>query len=380
MGQNGLTDAELLDLFSTTLSNSDAPKFEVALEYQKYVISDFMLRKNNLEIKSGDDIRRHIVLDDGGQASHTRLFAKDDVLITDLDNVVVCPWRRAQTHWAVERRELLQNRTPSKLVDLQNMRKVGALVSMANILEQRGWQAPDSAEDDLTPYGIPTWLVGLDEGQAGMGFYGAGLTDRTSSHTIIIGSPGSIDPATAGDGTTAPTGGKANWRNACAGGAAYYTGMDATALITMANLFYMVEFKSPDMVAELANQQKMPFRIYMDRSTIVDFENMAKTQNDQLGGDLWAFGGRTSFKRVPVVHVPYLEKDLLSDGTTLAHPIFMINHSKLKTVVLEGDNLRESEAAKDPERHNTIIVHVDLSYNFLSINRRTAGAVLRKTA
>jgi len=63
------------------------------------------------------------------------------------------------------------------------------------------------------------------------------------------------------------------------------------------------------------------------------------------------------------VWVPKLDSDS-------QNPVYGVDHSTFYPVCLTGDYLRESEAKPAPSQHNVFQVFVDLTYNYLCIDRR----------
>jgi len=253
----------------------------------------------------------------------------------------------------------LRNRKPARFVELLKGRRTEAWCALANILEERAWEAPDSSTDTLHPYGIPYWVPQLASG-AGEGFYGGSASGFTST--------AGIDPATSGDNTTSIAGGKPKWRSYCAGGTGYYESVNRTAIKTMRKLFRSINFQAPFVARDIVKGPLAKYRIYMNNDTIGEYEDYAESKNDKLGRDLVPFYGVTAFKRTPIIYVAQLDDDTLD-------PVYFINHNKFKPFVLSGDYLREDGPYKDVEQHNTFVTFVDLSHAFVCLNRREQGAM-----
>ena len=73
--------------------------------------------------------------------------------------------------------------------------------------------------------------------------------------------------------------------------------------------------------------------------------------------------GQAVFKKIQFNWVPKLDDDT-------ENPVYGIDITSFFPVVLAGDYLRESSPAKAAKQHNVFEVFVDLSYNFLCIDRR----------
>ena len=108
-------------------------------------------------------------------------------------------------------------------------------------------------------------------------------------------------------------------------------------------------------------------------------EDIGEAQNENLGRDLASVEAGAGadigsvdmqlvFRRHPIIWVPQL--DDTSVYTAATNPVYAIDHSTFYPVVLKGDYLREGDAEKVPNQHNVFRVFVDLSYNYMCIDRR----------
>lgn len=361
----GISNSDLIDLQRTTLENLPDMDFEVALTYQQYLVCDKWFGNDKVQVESGTSIKRNIILDDSGNAIHTRLFAKVPVNVADVQRQITAPWVQARTHYTIERREALRNRTPARYVELLKSRRVDAMVSLANLIERDGWKAPINSSDDLNPRGLPYWLSKIANADTGTpGFVGKRVvyTDGSTSNDI-----GGINAST-----------ETKWRNY----AAEYSAISTTdLLLAMRKAFHAINFQSPIMVKDLKEGTLSNYRIYMDLTVLSTVEGLAQAQNvgsEKLGPDLDRFHGITAFRRVPLMYAPLLDSDTDASGGASSAPVYMVNHNMFFPIVLQGDWLRENEPMSDVESNNTFVTIVDNSYQFFCKNRRTAGAVIHK--
>jgi hypothetical protein len=334
-----LTDLECIDLVAGTMYNLGPPTFtQIAQELPEYEVMDKWLRGDKVVVDSGIGIQRALMTKLAGAARHVGLAETDNPDIADLMDQINIPWRHADTHWAWERRELLMNKGKAVIFKVVEPRRAGAMIDLAEELEEKAWSAPAAADKKL-PYGLPYWVVM----NASAGFNG-GLP---SDHTTV----GGIDPTT-----------EERWRN--------YTG--TYGAVTKADLIKKLrkahrncKWKSPVGVKDFNSKIGMKYRLYTDEETVSDIEDVGESQNENLGRDVASMDGEIVFKKHPIVWVPQLDV-----APPAANPIYMINHSTFYPVVLEGDNLRESTPEKSPTQHNVFVVYVDLSYNFVCVDRR----------
>lgn len=367
---SGIAMSDLADLVNTTLPHMPEPRLHHTQELQAYEALDRWFQEDRVEVQGGDQIEERITLSETGQARMVRPYQKDELTVSDVVHVITAPWRSANTHYVIEKSELLANRQPEQIVDLLKVRRADALQSMANLLEPQAWGKPSSGSDDLTAYGIDYWVPQMDSSSAGLGFYGG-------SNISAGNAVGGITPGGSNDNKQNISGGEPRWRSFCAGGEdsvndkEWYMEINKAAIRTMRLMFYALNFKAPFTVQELVEGYKSNFRIYTSTWTKVELEEYAESNNDQLGNDLAPFADRTAFKRIPIIDVSYLNKKPYKD----TKPIYFINHAHFVPYVRAGAYFAEDEAIRVPEHHKLLQVHVDLEFNYVCNNRRHQGCM-----
>lgn len=352
---SGISNADLLDLTATTLKNLPDMEFEVALDFQEYPVCNQWFQSDKVQVDSGISIERNIILDTSGNARHVRLYQKTAINQADVQTKITAPWCQVQTHWSIERREALRNRSPARYIDLLKSRRVDATVDLADLLERRAWSAPQSDSDDLNPRGLPYYLSKRQAASDDQGFdaYTVRFAGGTTSAT-----KGGIDGSTAAN---------TKWRNY----AATYTSVNADFVKRMRRAFHATHFKSPMLAKDLREGPAAKFRLYMGLDELTEYEDLTTKSNDNIGRDLDPFHGNTTFRRVPIIYTPQLDAD--TDD-----PVYGINHAKFFPMVLDGDWMRESEPMMDVEQHNVITTFIDGSYQFFCNNVREGGFVMHK--
>ena len=367
----GVSNAALLDLTRTTLTNLPDMEFETALEYQNYPVCNQWFKEDKVELESGTSIERNIVLDTSGNARHVRLYQKTPINVADTQQKITAPWVQVQTHWSIERREALRNRRPAAYINLLKSRRQDSMLDLANLLEDRAWSTPSSADDDLNPRGLPYYLsmreddVAQSTDSGGFEAYRVRFTNGTSS-----ASKAGINGSTAAN---------AKWKNY----AAVYTNIDAEFVKRMRRAFHATSFVPPMLVRDLTQGPASKFRIYMDLDTLTEYEDLTTQSNENLGADLDPFHNLTTFRRVPIIYTPQLDGFTVLGGgvnqtSNTPAPVFAVNHNYFHPFVQEGDWLREDDPMTDQEQHNVFTTFVDSSYQFFCKNCRAAGFVLHK--
>ncbi|MFW6033478.1 MAG: phage major capsid protein [Phycisphaeraceae bacterium] len=339
-----LSDKEIQDLVTGTLDNLGRMKFQqIAQNLQDYEVMGRWLRKDRVAFDSGIGIKRTLMTKLPGSARHVGLYEEDELNVVDLLKSMVVPWRHATTNWAFERRETLENRGKALVVNVIKPRRAGAMIDLIEQLEDKAFTAP-SEGNDVDPYGLPYWIVK----NANEGFNGG----TPSGHSTVAGVD--LDEVPKFKNYTAQ-----------------YTDVSKSDLIKkMRTAYRKIRFKSPVSIPDFRRGKGDRYRIYVGESTISDMEDLGEAQNENLGRDLASMDGVMTFRRNPIIWIPKLDEDTTD-------PVYMTDHGTFYPVILKGDYLRETDPAKAAKQHNVFEVHVDLSYNYVCVDRRR-NAVLSK--
>ena len=123
------------------------------------------------------------------------------------------------------------------------------------------------------------------------------------------------------------------------------------------------DFESPVDIAEYRGDKGSRYRLYVNEVTMRSMEDVAEQQNENLGRDLAPYDGTVVFNRHPIRYIPKLDDDA-------QNPVYMIDHNSFHPVVLKGDYLYEHPPLRGANQPNSWYIAVDLSYNFICIDRR----------
>ncbi len=333
-----LTDQEIADLVIGTLRNYGRPRFvQIAQTLQEYPVLDKWLKKDKVIMDNGTGIKRTLMTSTGNPAKMTGLYAEDEVNIPDLLTSIDVPWRRATTNWAWETREGLENRGKALITKIIDPRREGALIHMADLLEDQAWSSPDSSSNTTDAYGVPYYVTK----NSSTGFNGG----VPSGHTTVAGV----------NVTTHPT-----YQNYTF---AYTDLTKADAISKLRTAHRKCSFKSPTSKQQLYGPIGKRFELFVNEPTIQEFEDVGEQQNENLGRDVASMDGKILFRMNTITWIPQL------DGDT-SNPVYGIDHRSFYPVVLKGDYLRETAAIRAPKQHNVWQHFIDLSFNFLCLNRR----------
>lgn len=327
---------QIADLVTTTQKDLGKLKWtDIYTPLQEYVALPNILNKEKVSFSSGTGIQWNVMVGNSGAAKNTGLYAEDNTNVADVMKLASIPWRHMQTSYAFEKREISMNRDPARIVELIKTRRVDAMISLAELMENNMWGKPTDSSDTETPYGVDYWLTA----NATEGFNGGVPTGFTD----VAG----LDPATY-----------TNWRN----WTAQYSAVTKTDLVRkMRKAAVYTKFMSP--VAQPNYNTGDRQAIYTNYDVIGAMEELLEAQNDQLGNDIASKDGLLLFRGNPIKWVPKLDADATD-------PVIGINWGVFKPVFLAGEYLRESAPKEAANSHNTMEVFVDLTMNMECRDRR----------
>lgn len=343
-----LSADQILDLVTTTQKELGRMKWtDIATDLTEYEVLPKMLKKDKVLFDGGTGITRNAMVTDSGAAKHVGLFGVDDVNVGDVMKTFTVPWRHTTTSYAFDRREEGMNSGASRLVDLIKVRRTDAMISLAKLLEQTFWGKPATSADTTTPFGLDYWIVY----NATEGFNGGNPTGFSDGC-------GGLDSATY-----------TRWRN----WTAQYAAITKADLITkMRKAHRRTDFKSPVDIPDYRTGKGQSFRIYVNETTMASLEDLGEAQNENLGRDLASMDGTITFRKNPIVYVPYL------DAKT-ANPVYMVNWNAFSIAFLKGEYLREEKPTKAANQHTVYNVFVDLTWNTVCVDRRRHALITTAT-
>lgn len=338
-----LQAAQIADLVTTTLNELGELKFtDLMSDYQNTIILKRTMKKNKMTFDAGPEVQFNVILDHNDSARFVPLGAVD---IVDIPNVMTTgrvPYRHITWNWAIERREIAMNRSPRRIVELAKTRRIASFGSAIIKFENKGWRAPAST-DDLSPYGIPYWIVKSNTAANSSnsdGFNGS----VPSGYTTV----GNLNP------TTYP-----RWKNY----ATQYTLITKDDLIRKMRRACVYTDFMPLVDDIPVYNTGDDYGYYTNYAVIGALEEALEAQNENLGSDVASMDGKTLFRQAPLVFVKELDLD-----TT--NPIYGINWGEFKTMGLRGEWMNETSIPNQPGQHTVSATHTDCSFNWFCRNRR----------
>lgn len=344
-----LTAQDVADVVALTLYELGPLKMQqIAQARQYYEVYSKWFKKDKVTFDSGQGIQRTLMNRvDSNAASHVGYTDPDAVNIIDVIDTLNIPWRHARTAWGlVYQTDILMNSGKALIHNVIKPKRLASLLGLIEELENKGFASPDSSSNKTDPYGIKYWVVKNNT----TGFNGGAATGHTTVGGVSL--------------TDSPT-----FKNYTA----QYTNVTKSDLIKKWRTMHRkCRFVSPISVNDYRGGMGERFRYYVNESVISTIEDIGEGQNENLGRDIASMDGTMVFRKGPILWVPKLD-----DDTT--NPVYAIDHSTFYPVILKGDYLREGDAKQSPNQHNTYQVFVDLSYNYLCVDRRRNGVLATTT-
>ncbi len=324
-----------------------------------------LFKEKKVQILGGTQIERFVNIRENGSAQFvlpTQTY--EPGMVATMENISV-PWKQAHADWTIARFEVQSSRGPEEWASLVKSRRMTGQMDLSLLIETALWETYDSTSA-TSPFGIPYWVGPFESGQTAAGaFQSTGPYDNGTS--AYLTSVGGLSTSTAARWK----GWTANWGNA--------TGKwTATSRKRCGRMFRNLQFESPMLTTDLAKARFEALRLYTNQTVLEELEEAAIQQNDQVGGDLGRYQGRTLYRSLPINWQSQL--DTADANARGANPFYMINFAYLYPVVRDGDFFRTQTFPAPQYQPDVVTSHIDISYNILSDNRQLAGGVISYVA
>jgi hypothetical protein len=331
---------DLHDLVKTTLRRLGKLKFtELTTDRVRHVAYDNLIRKNKMEVGGGYGIQFDVMIDHNNSAQFTGLGAQDTVAQVEVMTQGNIPYRRLTANFSVIGEELDMNAEPERIVRLIQTRRLGALISMVEKIEDRFWKVPVST-DKVLPYGLPYWIVKTSNTT------GLFVTTPPSGYTLV----GGLDPVNDCKGRWA------NW-------GCQYTNVTKDDLIAKWwEAAERTDFMPPvDGIPQFDTGEGYGF--YINLALKLSLKKILEAQNENLGSDLDATNNTMTFRQTPITRAPQLD-----DDTT--NPVYGIFWGNFFIASLRNWWMRETKVEVYPGQHTMAVTFYDCSLNPATRNRR----------
>jgi hypothetical protein len=326
------------DLIAATTRDFGEPNFtEIATDLQEHPIAEALM--GNMEdmkkFGSGTGLQWNVMVGHNNSAVNSGLYAT--VRPNQIDTMIQAQvdWRYSRFHYAIERREVAMNRTPRRIIDLIQERRIAAMISFAELLENNFWRFP-AATDTETPLGLPYWV-----GKSATAGYNTALPtgytrSATSSRRTTRGgrttpSRSPTSPTTTGSPRLRLAMDQTNWKPPVGG-------IPSTVKGSKRRLFSNITVK----------QQA---------------ENLAKTQNENIGPDLAKYDGGVMVRKTPLEYVPFLNADS-------TNPTYGLHMGSFQVGYMAGEWMKQVVIPQLDSQPTVALTVWDCMYNFFTYNRR----------
>lgn len=336
-----LQASQLNDLVATTQKNLGKPNFtEIATDFQKLTALRTLMQKNRVVLTSGTAVEWRVMVNHSGGASNVGIGASDVVNRVDTMAVASADWRNSTANYSLIGQEIDMNREPARIVDLVKEQRIASMIAVALLMEANFWGPPVALADNVTPWGVNTWIVK----NASEGFHGG----APSGYTTI-----GLNP------TTYP-----RWKN----WTAQYVSVTKDDLIRKLRHAATKTNFTPPVEGVPTFSDGAAMGLYSNYATIGAMEEILESQNESLGTDVASMDGKVVFRRSPIDYVPYLDADTTD-------PVYGIDWGVFKTYVLSGWWGRETNVPVYPGQHTQSVHFMDWCYQFIMKNRRTSFVI-----
>lgn len=332
------------DLITTTLRELMRNEWsDIVTDIQKHIAMPMVLKKKRVEFSSGFGYQFNARVGSNTPAAYVLLNQQDNPTTADMFVVGTGNLRIAQTYWYTNEIEVDANRSPARLVNLLQGKKVDAMTHLADVMEAAFWGAPNGSTDVINPRGVPYWLV-RNTAEGFNGGIPAGFSDV-----------GGIVP------TTYPR--WQNWTNQYAA----VTKADFVRKVRKAMTF--TDFRPPVPYPSATGQNYEDgmtgndWGLYSNYGVVGKLEEILEAQNDDLGNDVASKDGEVMIRRSPLVWAPYLENDT-------QNPIYGLCWRTWKVYFLEGNYFKETDVRPYPFIHRGLAQFTDCVHDYVCIDRR----------
>ena len=347
MTSTPLLPHNLSDMVELTLKRYRKKKWvDLSLDLTEYFAMGSLFRAKRIKEGGGTKINWKIQTDNTETARTTELFDTDSTEVKDLVTAAEMPWALMTVNWSYDEREPLFNSGFEQLVDEIKVREHAAYNDLCELMETHLWGAgpTSSTQRRPPPSSIPWWCPT----NATAGFNG--------------GNPGSWSDTAGIDADTVTA-----WNNYTNS----YSQVIRSDFVKKLRLMgHKTRFKPPHQFAQLDSGG--PNLTYCTTWTVTEeLDELTESRNENLGADLSKYQGATVFKGAPIIPIPYLDDNTTND------PIYQIDWRVFRPVVKTGLDMKRHKPEKKDNAHNTFVVHIDHSQQYICYNRRRLGVMYR---
>ena len=330
--------SDIPDLVKGTLYHLGRFKFQqIAQDLVRYEVFTKWFKEKKAVVSGGLGIQRNLMTRYSQTARHVSWNDEDNTSVSDFLEQMRVDWRSLTDSYGFDYREVITNTGEPQVVDIIKVRRAACMLGIAAELERAAWTCP-AAADTKNPYGIPYWVVM----SATTGFNGGLPSDHTTIANVNLT-------------TQAPNFKNYTWT---------YSAVNKTSCVkNWRTAHRLTQFVSPVKIDDYRGAVGEQFRHYANETTLSSLEDVGEAQNENLGRDLGSMDGTMTFRSNPIIYIPQLDE-------VTTNPIYSIDHSTFYPIVQKGMFMVEGDAVQVPGKHLRFYIPIDLSYNYVCVDRR----------
>ena len=336
--------ASIGDLVNGVLSKWDKMKYtDLTGDYQYYIAVPKILKDKKITVEGGATFSWQVMKGVSGNAKAVLPYETDTPNQTDQLIQASSGWYHVRSSHSYDEIEMSMNDAGSeKIIDLIKVRRADARISLAQMLEARMWQLPNTDSNSKEQFkGVPYSVMY----SASTGFNGGNPTGFSDCY-----------------GISAST--YARWRNYTA----QYTNVNRDDLLEkLRQAMWSSAFKSPLVPAPDDLSTGDDPAIYVNYATLALMRQMAEDRNENLGFDLGYNKGTLMCNGAPIEAVPYWDANAT---ITTAAPVIGINWGSYKCATLKGRYMKEEPAIRSGTQSAVWTVFVNASLQMKCTDRR----------
>lgn len=345
----------IYDLAYTTLFNDPkgmAANIDSTL-LRSYPGANRLVKKQVVKEQSGLDYRWPVNLQGSSAATTFGAYHRPVRTVSSHMGRASMTLKNLRTDFSFDEVEDGMNAGAHEIVDMIKMREQNAMIDLTDLIEGKIWGFADTTDEE-SPQGFLYYFPYC----ASQGFVGT----VSGSHTTVAG----LNPST-------------------------YTGWksfgDVYVAVTKDDLIYRIKnamtetaFMNPltNMMVPEFSSEKQQWGLYCNKDTLFEIEDKAADQNDNLGPDVDAMGGRAMIRGTQFTEVPKLSTT--SNSFSTRDPVFGVNWGEVQNRVRSGYWMKRKILKDDPAQPLSVSVDVYCIYQLIVHNRRKGGFNIAKAA
>lgn len=319
-------------------------------DLQDFLFTDQILNQANVKEVDGKSFSWKVQTTSTGSAQNVGADYLDNPSQVDTLGDATAEWRFIKVDYATNKRINDLNSGRERIIDMEMAQEKAAMVSMFELLEYNAAGPSVASTDNITPWGIRTWITrqyvsaGSNVAYTADGFFGGKL---------------SAGPTLGISDATVPR--HRNWYG-------QYTSITDNDFVSrLKKGLRRTKFKAPtNLMPQLGGRMQ---RLFLATETVVaGVEDLLKASNENLGLDITRYLGTPVIQRMPLFWWPALETDTTG-------PCYFINMGDVIIYRQKGWWMRKTHYENYPGQHLNKADFIDSGYQLIMPNKRNSGVL-----